>query len=182
MVLGTVAGVAEGLLATWVLAQVWLLACVAPQVDLQILQAGEGFTAAFELQERLMRGVLSPVGPPAWKQHPKPAFSGPNHLLPPPYASGSTAPARCPGLRLRNGQLGPKMTFLLLTWGRTAHTCASCDPWGQQFQGRPCLGMGPQKEGVQPGLEGLYPQEVLGCSATLMLYLPPRQWRDCGYP
>lgn len=81
--LGTVAGVAEGLLATWVLAQVWLLACVAPQVDLQILQAGEGFTAAFKLQERLMRGVLSPEGPPAWKQHPKPAFSGPNHLLSP---------------------------------------------------------------------------------------------------
>lgn len=38
LVLGTVAGVAEGLLAAWVLAQVWLLACVAPQVDLEVLQ------------------------------------------------------------------------------------------------------------------------------------------------
>lgn len=38
LVLGTVAGVAEGLLAAWVLAQVWLLARVAPQVNLEVLQ------------------------------------------------------------------------------------------------------------------------------------------------
>jgi hypothetical protein len=69
-VLGTVAGVAEGLLAAWVLAQVWFLACVAPQMDLQVLQTGKGFTAAFELQERLMRGALSPEGPPIAHQHP----------------------------------------------------------------------------------------------------------------
>lgn len=62
--LGTVTGVAEGLLAAWVLAQVRLLSCVAPQVDLQVLQTGEGFTAAFKLQERLMRGALTPEGSP----------------------------------------------------------------------------------------------------------------------
>lgn len=39
LMLGAVAGVAEGLLAAWVLAQVRLLSCVAPQVDLQVLQA-----------------------------------------------------------------------------------------------------------------------------------------------
>lgn len=38
LVLGTVAGVAESLLAAWVLAQVWLLARVAPQVNLEVLQ------------------------------------------------------------------------------------------------------------------------------------------------
>lgn len=38
LVLGTVAGVAEGLLTAWVLAQVRFLARVAPQVDLEVLQ------------------------------------------------------------------------------------------------------------------------------------------------
>lgn len=39
LMLGAVAGVAEGFLAAGVLAQVRLLSCVAPQVDLQVLQA-----------------------------------------------------------------------------------------------------------------------------------------------
>lgn len=39
LMLGAVAGVAEGFLAARVLAQVRLLSCVAPQVDLQVLQA-----------------------------------------------------------------------------------------------------------------------------------------------
>lgn len=39
LVLGPIAGVAEGLLTAWVLAQVWLLARVAPQVDLEVLQS-----------------------------------------------------------------------------------------------------------------------------------------------
>lgn len=38
LVLGAVTGVAEGLLTAWVLAQVWLLARVAPQVYLEVLQ------------------------------------------------------------------------------------------------------------------------------------------------
>lgn len=38
LVLGAVTGVAEGLLTAWVLAQVRLLACVAPQVYLEVLQ------------------------------------------------------------------------------------------------------------------------------------------------
>lgn len=49
--------VAEGLLAAWVLAQVRLLARVAPQVDLEVLQAREGLAAALELQERPVRGL-----------------------------------------------------------------------------------------------------------------------------
>lgn len=36
LVLGSVAGVAEGLVAAWVLTQVGLLPSVAPQVDLQV--------------------------------------------------------------------------------------------------------------------------------------------------
>lgn len=39
LVLGPIAGVAEGLLTAWVLAQVRLLARVAPQVDLEVLQS-----------------------------------------------------------------------------------------------------------------------------------------------
>ena len=50
LVFGAVAGVAEGLLAAGVLAQVGLLPRVAAQVDLQVLQAGEGLVAALELQ------------------------------------------------------------------------------------------------------------------------------------
>ena len=65
LVLGAVTGVAEGLLAAWVLAQVRLLARVAPQVDLEVLQAREGLAAALELQERPVRGTLQALeGPP----------------------------------------------------------------------------------------------------------------------
>ena len=65
LVLGAVTGVAEGLLTAWVLAQVWLLARVAPQVDLEVLQAREGLAAALELQERPVRGALQALeGPP----------------------------------------------------------------------------------------------------------------------
>lgn len=39
LVLGAVTGVAEGLMAPWVLAQVWLLTRVAPQVDLEVFQS-----------------------------------------------------------------------------------------------------------------------------------------------
>lgn len=63
--LGAVTGVAEGLLTARVLAQVWLLARVAPQVDLEVLQPREGLAAALKLQERLVRGALQPPeGPP----------------------------------------------------------------------------------------------------------------------
>ena len=50
LVFGAVAGVAEGLLAAGVLAQVGLLPRVAAQVDLQVLQPREGLGAALELQ------------------------------------------------------------------------------------------------------------------------------------
>lgn len=52
---GSVAGVAEGLVATRVLAQVGLLPCVAAQVDLQILQPGEGLLAALKLKSSRQR-------------------------------------------------------------------------------------------------------------------------------
>lgn len=55
LVLGAVAGVAEGLLAAGVLAQVRLLSRVAPQVDLQVLQAGERFVTALELRGKRER-------------------------------------------------------------------------------------------------------------------------------
>lgn len=62
---GAVAGVAEGLLTARVLAQVRLLARVAPQVDLEVLQPREGLAAAFKLRERLVRGAVQPPeGPP----------------------------------------------------------------------------------------------------------------------
>lgn len=51
LVLGSVTRVAECFLAAWVLAEVRLLARVAPQVDLQVLQTGKCFIAAFELWE-----------------------------------------------------------------------------------------------------------------------------------
>ena len=51
LVLGAVAGVAEGLEAAGVLAHVGLLPRVAAQVDLQVLQPREGLGAALELQE-----------------------------------------------------------------------------------------------------------------------------------
>lgn len=50
LVFGSVAGVAEGLVASRVLAQVGLLPCVAAQVDLQILQPREGLLAALKLK------------------------------------------------------------------------------------------------------------------------------------
>lgn len=56
LVLGAVAGVAESLLAAGVLAQVGLLPRVAPQVDLQVLQAGEGLVAALKLWKQEERG------------------------------------------------------------------------------------------------------------------------------
>jgi len=53
LVLGPVAGVAEGLEAAGpVLAGVRLLARVAAQVDLQVLQPGERLGAALELRGR----------------------------------------------------------------------------------------------------------------------------------
>lgn len=50
LVLGTVAGVAEGFLTARVLTQVRLLTCVTAQVDLQVLQARECFITALKLQ------------------------------------------------------------------------------------------------------------------------------------
>lgn len=55
LVFGSVAGVAEGLVAARVLAQVGLLPCVAAQVDLQILQPGEGLLAALKLKSSCQR-------------------------------------------------------------------------------------------------------------------------------
>ena len=52
LMLGTVAGVAESFLAAGVLAQVGLFPSVTPQVDLQILQTGEGLVAAFKLTQK----------------------------------------------------------------------------------------------------------------------------------
>lgn len=54
--LGAIAGVAESFLAAGVLAQVRLLSCVAPQVDLQVLQARERFVAALKLWNHTHRG------------------------------------------------------------------------------------------------------------------------------
>ena len=50
LVLGPVAGVAEGLVARAVLADEGSLARVAPVVDLEVLQASEAARAAFNLQ------------------------------------------------------------------------------------------------------------------------------------
>lgn len=92
LVLGTVTGVAEGLLTAWVLAQVWLLARVAPQVDLEVLQPREGLAAAFKLRERLVRGALQPLeGPP-------PSLETAQHSLPPPPAPVLPETSRCPSL------------------------------------------------------------------------------------
>lgn len=52
LVLGAVAGVTERLLTARMLAQVWLLAGVAPQVNLKILKPGKGLLATFKLQKR----------------------------------------------------------------------------------------------------------------------------------
>lgn len=60
LVLGTVAGVAESLLAAWVLAQVRLLARVAPQVNLEVLEPGKGLLATFK---RTLVGLLPRVDP-----------------------------------------------------------------------------------------------------------------------
>lgn len=51
LVLGSVARVAECLLAARVLAEVRLLARVAPQVDLQVLQTRKRFVTALKLWE-----------------------------------------------------------------------------------------------------------------------------------
>lgn len=51
LVLGSVTRVAECLLAARVLAEVRLLARVAPQVDLQVLQTGKRFVTALKLWE-----------------------------------------------------------------------------------------------------------------------------------
>lgn len=58
LVLGSVAGVAEGLVAAWVLTQVGLLPRVAPQVDLQVLKAGESLLAALKLQQQNTQMLL----------------------------------------------------------------------------------------------------------------------------
>lgn len=47
---GSIAGVAEGFEAAGVLADVWFLSRVTPQVDLQVLQAGERLGAALKLK------------------------------------------------------------------------------------------------------------------------------------
>lgn len=60
LVLGTVTGVAEGLLAAWVLAQVRLLTRVAPQVNLEVLEPGKGLLATFK---RTLVGLLPRVDP-----------------------------------------------------------------------------------------------------------------------
>lgn len=52
LVLCSVAGVAEGLEAARVLADVGFLSGVASQVDLQVLQAGERFGAALKLRKK----------------------------------------------------------------------------------------------------------------------------------
>ena len=49
LVFGAVAGVTEGLVATGVLAHVGLLTCVAAQMNLQVLQTGEGLLTALKL-------------------------------------------------------------------------------------------------------------------------------------
>lgn len=48
---GAVAGVTEGLVAAWMLAHIWLLPCVAAQVNLQVLQTGEGLLTAIKLDQ-----------------------------------------------------------------------------------------------------------------------------------
>ena len=90
LVLGAVAGVAEGLLTAWVLAQVWLLARVAPQVDLEVLQPREGLAAAFKLWERLVRGALQPLEGPA------PSGDMASNILCPPHPHTPFS-ARSPG-------------------------------------------------------------------------------------
>lgn len=52
LVLGAVAGVTERFLTARMLAQVRLLAGVAPQVNLEILKPGKGLLATFKLQKR----------------------------------------------------------------------------------------------------------------------------------
>lgn len=52
LVLGPVAGVAESLQTAGVLADVWFLSCVAPQVDLQVFQAGKCLGATLKLKKK----------------------------------------------------------------------------------------------------------------------------------
>lgn len=104
LVLGPIAGVAEGLLTAWVLAQVRLLARVAPQVDLEVLQSREGLAAAFKLWERLVRGGLQPPEVPS--PSPEMALS---ILCPPPPARPHSL--RFPGtlVQLPMKSLGPRL-------------------------------------------------------------------------
>ena len=53
LMLGAVRGVAEGLGAAWELAHVGLLARVAPQVGLQVLQPAVRFPASFKLKKEM---------------------------------------------------------------------------------------------------------------------------------
>lgn len=86
LVLGAVAGVAEGLLAAGVLAQVRLLARVAPQMDLEVLQPREGLAAAFKLRERRVRGAVQPLQGPLLSLEVAPAPSAPQSCPRPPGA------------------------------------------------------------------------------------------------
>ena len=50
LVFGSVGSVAEGFGAAWEFAHVGLLACVGPQMGLQVLQATVGFPTSLELK------------------------------------------------------------------------------------------------------------------------------------
>ena len=52
LVFGSVAGVAEGLEAAGMLTDIRFLSCVAPQVDLQVLQTRKGLGAALKLTRK----------------------------------------------------------------------------------------------------------------------------------
>lgn len=114
LVLGAVTGVAEGLLTAWVLAQVRLLARVAPQVDLEVLQARESLAAALELQERPVRGALQALeGPPPSPEMGSRICSPDNPSpwpCPRPPGAPVQLPMKCPGPRLLSGKVwwGPE--------------------------------------------------------------------------
>lgn len=52
LVFGSVRGVGEGFVASFVLADVWFLTSVGAQMGFEILQTGVCLGAAFELQEQ----------------------------------------------------------------------------------------------------------------------------------
>ena len=66
LVLGAVTGVTEGLLTARMLAQIRLLACVAPQMNLEIFEPRKGLLATFKLQKEnnfwLLRRTLNVWG------------------------------------------------------------------------------------------------------------------------